>query len=105
RMDRPSLASISRIQRQHYNCITPQDDFVQKIFPFEEGIKLAELLHGRLGDINELPMMVTRASKSRMTEEELLSTLIPDPRKRTPTPREFSMYCFILGSDMKAWRW
>ncbi len=103
RMDCGGLTMLSRILEKYYIPDNEKSDFVQKIFPFKEGITFADLLNANK-EIGETPIMITRATKSKMSNEQLIAEFVPDPNNRNPIP-ELSMYCFVLESDMKAWRW
>jgi hypothetical protein len=99
-------AELEILSILRYKYYSPENgDFVQKIFPFKEGVTFADLLNVKK-EIGEPPMMITRAAKVRMSREQLIAAFIPDPTKRSPTAHgEYSIYCFILAIDVKAWRW
>jgi hypothetical protein len=89
-------------------------DFGQMFFPFEEGITLANLMgRGRSAEEmakNEWPMMVTRISKTRMSDEQIIAAFLPDPKQRARLLAERELLengtlCFIHPNDAKAWRW
>jgi hypothetical protein len=101
----PTAVVLSRLRREYYS---PQNgDFIQNIFPNEEGITLAHLL-GQVPDkeVSCDPMMVILASKLRMTREQLIDIFLPDPENRNPAvPPPLDMWCFIPENDAKARRW
>jgi hypothetical protein len=104
RMSSYELDVIIRIRDKYYSQ-APRGDFVQKFFPFEEGITLEDLT-GRINKskvIHEHPIMVTRAAKSRMSHKQLIAELT-DPNSRFPAP-ELDLQLFIKLNDAEGWRW
>jgi len=56
-------------------------------------------------------MMVTRISKSRMSDEQIISAFLPDPKERArmlaqrELLEENGTLCFLHPNDAKGWKW
>lgn len=102
RMDKPSIDALS-ILRQIFN------EMQQMIFPFEEGITMADIFDIKK-EIGEPPIMLTRISKSKMTDEQIINAFLPDPKAREELLADRKLVknttlCFLHPNDAKGWKW
>src|SRR5438874_10017231 len=76
-------AQFTLHELRHKYYIPPHEDWVQKIFPFQEGITLTDILDRKVRPAKEIfepPMIVTFAGKSRMTLKQLTSAFMSDAK-------------------------
>src|SRR3989442_4109190 len=113
RMGVKELDILSTLRKKYFDSDENTTDYSQMFFPAEEGITLADLTgHGiRSKEVREHPMMVTRISKSRMSDEQIISAFLPDPKQRATLLvqreklLENGIICFIHPNDAKGWKW
>jgi hypothetical protein len=108
---------ITRMEPVMFEIITKLRDkyktrFGQFFFPFEEGIRLADLISwtDKTEEVREHPMMITHIPKSLMTDEEVINAFVPDPKNREELLAQGKLFknmtlCFIRPADVKAWKW
>jgi hypothetical protein len=106
RMEPIMLDIISKLKNKY------KTSFGQLFFPFEEGIRLADLISwtDKTKEVYEHPMMITNIPKSIMTDEEVINAFLPDPKKREELLAQSKLFknmtlCFIDREDVKAWKW
>jgi len=102
RMDKAALDALSTLRNI-------SNEMQQMIFPFEDGITMADILDIKK-EIGEPPMMVTRIPKSRMTYEQIITAFLPDPKAREELLADtklvkYMTLCFIHPNDAKGWKW
>src|SRR6266571_9055452 len=69
RMGVKELDILSTLREKYFDSDENTTDFLHMVFPEEEGITLADLTGYGSREVREHPMMVTRISKSRMSDE------------------------------------
>lgn len=87
---------VGNLRRKYY----PENDsdYRQEIFAFEEGTTTS-----KSGGI-----LMTIAAKSRMTNEQLINELLPNPEGRMMSANQLennSLCCFISLEDKDGWHW
>lgn len=106
RMEPIMLDIISKLRDKY------KTRFGQLFFPFEEGIRLADLISwtDKTKEVREHPMMITHIPKSIMTDEEVINAFVTDPKNREALLAQGKLFknmtlCFIRPTDVKAWKW
>jgi hypothetical protein len=106
RMEPIMLNIISKLRKKY------KTNFGQLFFPFEEGIRLADLISwtDKTKEVCEHPMMITHIPKSIMTDEEVINAFLPDPKNREELVAQSKLFknmtfSFIRQADVKAWKW